>query len=393
MKLENIINKQHFVDTRVGLDWLPPKSVQCIVTSPPYYSKRDYGVDGQIGLEDTPELFLREMMNVFRKCYRVLKDDGLMFVNIGDGWWGGKGKNGQESRASMEKRFKAGRSMNKPYQNIGTTTRPVDRTHPGYKAKDLVSIPWRMALAAKGIISLPGKDLLYWTEQLTIAIDKQDWPLVGMCRDNIRSRAMLECIIDQSWYLRNDIIWAKPNVQPESAADRFTCMHEYVFMFSKSRKYKFNAKAIAEPSSENTHARLSKASTKLIDEGHEYLTQRKGAAEYKPGVRPKANKAFESAISGSPSSDMRNARDVWIINTEGSVGGHTATYPESLPAICMLAATDPGDLVCDPFSGEGTTLIVAKKLKRSFIGFELNPKDCKTYEVRHHNNFAMGIIS
>jgi DNA modification methylase len=248
---------------------LPGGSVQCVVTSPPYWGLRDYGHAGQIGLEPTVGEYVEKMVAVFREVRRVLRDDGTLWLNLGDSYTSGGNTTRDPGKSKKHPAF-AG-DDNKMKRN-----RPA--TPEGLKPKDLVGIPWRVAFALQ----------------------------------------------DDGWYLRQDIIWHKPNPIPESVQDRCTKAHEYVFLMSKSERYFYNKDAVAE-------------------------------------------KAI--GVAGG-----RNRRSVWTIPSEPYYGVHFATFPTELPRTCILASTRPGDTVLDPFMGSGTTLQVALELGRSAIGIELNEK-------------------
>ena len=273
-------------DVRQKLKELPDKSVHCCVTSPPYFGLRDYGEDGQIGLEDTPEQFVANMIEVFREVWRVLRDDGTLWLNLGDSYSGsGKG----------------------PAGNLGAThnERWLEHKHSaivpnGLKPKDLIGIPWRVAFALQA----------------------------------------------DGWYLRQDIIWHKPNPMPESVTDRCTKSHEYIFLLSKSRQYYFDNEAIKEPAKYAGDDRGSRTDN------------RRGT--------------IMNSISGV-TAETRNKRDVWTVTTRPFKGAHFATFPPQLIEPCILAGCPPDGTVLDPFFGAGTTGLVAQQHGRNWIGCELNP--------------------
>ncbi|MDH5517601.1 MAG: site-specific DNA-methyltransferase [Gammaproteobacteria bacterium] len=247
-------------DTRDLIKSLPDNSVQCVITSPPYWGVRDYGVENQIGAEPDIKDYIKDLVEVFSEVRRVLKDDGTFWLNIANTYTSGGRKWRQKD------------SKNK---NRGMSYRPP--TPEGLKKKDLIGVAWMLAM---------------------------------------------ECQ-KEGWYLRNDIIWHKPNCQPESVRDRLTVSHEYVFMFTKSEKYLFNQQAIKEPTADGK--------------------------------------------------STRNKRTVWSVNTEPFPDAHFAVFPPSLIEPCMLSGTNEGDTVLDPFFGAGTVGLVAKSLNRKCIGLELNP--------------------
>lgn len=246
-------------DSLKVLGKLPSNSVQCVVTSPPYWGLRDYNIEGQIGLEKHLDSFISKLVLVFSELRRVLTDDGTFWLNIGDGYTSGNRK----WRAPDKKN--SARAMN---------VRP--ETPMGLKPKDLMGIPWRLAFALQ----------------------------------------------EDGWFLRNDIIWHKPNAMPESVKDRPTRCHEYLFMFTKSEHYYYDYEASKE----------------IIEGG------------------------------------TRNRRSVWSINTKGFSGAHFATFPRELVAPCITCSSRSGDYILDPFFGSGTVGVVAQDLGRHFVGIELNPE-------------------
>jgi DNA modification methylase len=274
--------------------------VQTCVTSPPYFGLRDYGHEGQIGLEGTPEQFIAKLVEVFRCVRDVLTDDGTLWVNIGDSYIskatgsGGKGASlmsgGRATRDAADKR-------------------PDKKPHGDLKEKDLIGVPWMLALALRA----------------------------------------------DGWYLRQDIIWHKPNPMPESVTDRCTKSHEYLFLLSKGPRYHYNAAAVMEPVAASTVERLSQST----------LAQQAGSDRV-PGKTNGNMKAVGRT-------DVRNRRSVWSVATRPYKGAHFATFPPALIEPCILAGSRPGDIVLDPFMGSGTTAAVAIEHGRHFIGCELNP--------------------
>ncbi len=242
--------------TQEILPTLPTGFVQTVITSPPYWSLRDYSVPGQIGLEDDPDDFVASLVKIFKEVYRILRDDGIFWLNVGDSYTSG----GRTWRAPDKKN---------PVRAM--TTRPP--TPRGLKSKELVGVPWRLAFALQEV----------------------------------------------GWYLRADIIWNKPNCQPESVKDRPTRSHEYVFMLTKSEQYFYDN-------------------------------------------------------NGMRGANNRNLRTVWDINTEGFKEAHFATFPTQLVKQCLMLSTRPGDIVLDPFLGSGTVGAIAFENARPFIGIELNPE-------------------
>jgi DNA modification methylase len=311
----------HFLtgDVRERLTELPDASVQCCVTSPPYWGLRDYGIDGQLGLEPTPDAYVQSMVEVFRDVRRVLRDDGTLWMNIGDSY-AGSGPSGASYQSETTKRREAGNGMDgafrvsKKLAERGLSyanKKPV--APPGLKSKDLVGIPWRVAFALQA----------------------------------------------DGWYLRSDIIWNKPNPMPESVTDRPTKSHEYVFLLTKSARYYYDAEAIREEGKDWTTGGpgVGIKETQHYGVGNGGNAGLKGiAARYKTG---------EQAAG-------RNCRSVWTLTTQPYPDAHFATFPEALPERCITAGTKLGDTVLDPFAGSGTTGQVAVQLGRSFIGIELN---------------------
>lgn len=331
-------------DVRQRLSDIADGSVQCCVTSPPYWGLRDYGtgswdggdvncdhqgkpmatkaninrncgtgndvknatarefykdvcgkcgatrVDSQIGLEQTPDAYVAEMVAVFREVWRVLADDGVLWLNLGDSYASSTKSGG---RNDTEKMYGA------ESQQLSNHLKII--TKHGLKPKDLVGIPWRVAFALQA----------------------------------------------DGWYLRQDIIWAKPNPMPESVTDRCTKAHEYVFMLTKSARYYFDNRAIAEPA--------------------KYAGDDRGS---RGDSRRGTNMNSMSGTTG----ESRNKRDVWTITTKPFRGAHFAVMPEALVEPCVLASTRPNDLVLDPFTGSGTVAVVALKHGRNFVGVELNPE-------------------
>jgi DNA modification methylase len=282
-------------DVLQGLAVLPDQSVHCVVTSPPYWGLRDYGVAGQIGLEPTFQLYVSRMVEVFREVRRVLRDDGTLWVNLGDSY---AGHNLPGWRPGNE--TKNGGVSNK--NGVGYIA--------GLKPKDLLGIPWRVAFALQ----------------------------------------------DDGWYLRSDIIWAKPNPMPESVTDRPTKSHEYVFLLAKAERYYYDGEAIKEPASALTRSRGRGVTPKSAQEGS----------------RIKANSSFHAATRGVVTE--RNKRSVWTVATAPFSQAHFATFPPKLVEPMIKAGCPVGGTVLDPFCGAGTTLLVADRLQRNAIGIEINPE-------------------
>jgi len=282
----------HVGDVREGLAQLAEGSVQCCVTSPPYWGLRDYGVAGQIGLEDSPEAFVETMVDVFRAVRRVLREDGTCWVNLGDSYNAntGAGFNGNAKRPQEARETKLKNS--------------------GLRAKNLIGIPWRVAFALQA----------------------------------------------DGWFLRSDIIWHKPNPMPESVTDRPGKAHEYVFLLTKSARYFYDADAIRVRNGREADPEVYEQAETWSSGG---ITKHAGSDKSAPRL---------THPQGA------NARSVWTIPSQPFPGAHFATFPEELPTRCIKAGSRPGDLVLDPFTGAGTTALVAIGLGRRFVGCELNPK-------------------
>ena len=309
-------------DVREQLKQLADQSVNCVVTSPPYWGLRDYGNDGQIGLEQEPEDFINELVSVFREVKRVLRDDGTLWLNIGDSYSGsGKGTAGNLGKKHNERHLE-----HKTGGLIPTGTKP----------KDLVGIPWMLAFALRA----------------------------------------------DGWYLRQDIIWHKPNPMPESVRDRCTKAHEYIFLLSKSPKYYFDSEAMKEPAKypfDNRGARAdSRAGTSMNSVGGK-TGIRFGGNKYGDSDDPK-----HSTKSGNEyiATGTRNKRSVWSVTTRPFKGAHFATFPPALIEPCILAGCPEGGTVLDPFFGAGTTGLVAQRHNRKWIGCELNPEYAAIAQAR-----------
>lgn len=287
---------------------LPDGSADCIVTSPPYFGLRDYGNDGQYGLEASPSLYVARIRRLFSELHRVLADDGTLWLNIGDSY--SAGGNGGNAPEKQHNRVINGR-----------------KTTPGFAPKNLLGVPWRVAFALQ----------------------------------------------DDGWILRSDIIWSKRNCMPEAVTDRPTRTHEYVFLFTKSPRYWYDADAIREDSDPDQQAHNERYA-------REYSTHTARAAT--TGQPGNVNNA---GIHSRPGKPGRNARSVWTIAAQPFPAAHFATFPVTLPQRCILAGCKPGGTVLDPFSGSGTTGLAAQKTGRRYVGIDINP----TYHdlaLRHRLN-------
>jgi DNA modification methylase len=358
------------------LKTIPDQTVQCVVTSPPYYGLRDYGtakweevyycedckiikpisqlkngcpncgetmvpweckhsisnndadnkavfservsrgdrtvcgkcgairIDSQIGLEQTPDAYVAKLVEVFREVRRVLRDDGTLWLNLGDSY-----------TSTEQGTFNA--PSTKIHSGEASLARANYRPFTGLKPKDLIGIPWRVAFALQA----------------------------------------------DGWYLRQDIIWAKPNPMPESVKDRCTKSHEYIFLLTKNARYYYDAEAIKEPANYPDDDRKGRAK-----DNHKSMPD-----GLRNGLRP-GNYTYDMAY--------RNARDVWTITTKPYKEAHFATFPPEIPEKCIKAGSKPGDVIIDPFNGAGTTGMVAKQLGRDYIGIDLNPEYIAMSEKR-----------
>ena len=308
---ENIIINR---DCLLALRDLPDESVNCCVTSPPYYALRDYGMDAQIGREDSPEEYIRRLVLVFREVRRVLTHDGTLWLNIADTYCGTGNKGGY-----LDPKNPKGRNG----QGVSLARRASE-----CKQKDMIGIPWLLAFALRA----------------------------------------------DGWYLRSDIIWCKANPMPESCKDRPSRCYEHVFLLTKSKKYYYDALAIAEPIAEGTAARYKGGRSASSKYAEEIPGQ---------GKVQKLNAARAAGtITDADISPVRNARDVWHINTVPYKGGHFAAYPPKLAERCILAGCPRGGIVLDPFFGSGTTGLAAVKNDRRYIGIELNAEYCELAKER-----------
>lgn len=303
---------------------LEDKSIHTCVTSPPYYGLRDYGNEAQIGLEETPEEYVQKMVEVFREVKRVLRDDGTLWLNIGDSYNGSGGAGGDYNKGGL----KEGQPKY-PGRNI-----------PSLKPKDLIGIPWMLAFALRA----------------------------------------------DGWYLRQDIIWHKPNSMPESVKDRCTKAHEYIFLLSKSSQYFYDHEVIKEPLAAASIGRAERKQS-LMDRAGVGTIGKQASG----GFNPKHGYAgLALGRNGKTGYDLdsgsRNKRSVWTITTKPFKGAHFATFPPDLIEPCILAGSPIGGTVLDPFGGSGTTACVAIEHGRSAVLCELNPDYVVLAEQRIENH-------
>jgi DNA modification methylase len=361
-------------NAREVLAELPADSVQCCVTSPPYWGLRDYGAAGQIGLEAEYPAYVRALADVFRELRRVLRPDGTLWLNLGDSYATGAGKVGEcpgggeqgekwkgyrgDRPASGKHGAWEGKHPGRLKQNglntnsgaaMGPEIQPNRMPQPGLKAKDLCGIPWRVAFALQ----------------------------------------------EDGWYLRSDIIWHKPNPMPESTKDRPTKTHEYLFLMSRSRKYYYNAAAIAEKATGGAHDRGEAipgpkslySPNGFVRDRNQYSDRPKSrdnfARDTKEADVPGAScRQHRSERTPTFATGRRNKRSVWTIPTQAFPEAHFATFPEDLVTPCILAGSPPGGLIIDPFSGAGTVGVVARRNGNPYIGIELNPEYCEMQKRR-----------
>lgn len=299
---------------------LPNESVHCVVTSPPYYGLRDYGVEGQIGLEETPEQYVKKMVEVFKEVRRVLRSDGTLWLNLGDSY-AGSGKGAWKNKKIQKEVY------------IPDPDSPqclMNKVPIGLKPKDLMGIPWRVAFAFQ----------------------------------------------EDGWWLRQDIIYSKPNPMPESVADRCTKSHEYIFLLSKSEKYYYDQESIKEPASYSTEERKSRSrdgNKRLIGNGVNAIHPKKSDKQRGHSRRHAGfNERWDHMTREEQCSGMRNKRSVWTVATRPFPEAHFATFPEELIQPCILAGCPEGGIVLDPFGGSGTTAVVASSFSRNSVLIELN---------------------
>jgi|JI9StandDraft_1071089.scaffolds.fasta_scaffold15706_10 DNA modification methylase len=326
-------------DCRDVLRTLADESVHCCVTSPPYFGLRDYGNAAQIGLEPTPAEFVAQLVEVFREVRRVLRNDGTLWLNLGDSYAGYHGNKNSAMPTSATNGWTNGTNEN---ERTSTANRN------GLKSKDLIGIPWRVAFALQA----------------------------------------------DGWYLRQDIIWAKPNPMPESVRDRCTKAHEYVFLLSKSERYFYDLEAMQEPATaEHLAGNKSHKAQTAYEAGDERLRTKAGLTAYCERQRSKRDsfkrddskraEVIPGQTVGTHRADReesaydtatRNKRSVWTIATKPFSEAHFATMAPELAETCIKAGCPEGGTVLDPFGGAGTTGLVADQLQRHAVLCELNPE-------------------
>lgn len=344
-----IINHTYNIDFEKGAALLDDGSVNTIVTSPPYYGLRDYGVAGQLGLEASPEEFIARMVRGFAAYRTKLRDDGTLWIVIGDSYAGSH--KGGANYPENARKYK--QSTNKGTLSKATSINTIGGS---IKAKDLIGIPWMLAFALRA----------------------------------------------DGWYLRQDIIWHKPNPMPESVKDRCTKSHEYVFLFSKSDKYYFDHEAIQTDAKDPADDLRRMCNVNPDHKSHPGKMQnglRSGKAIIGGRKRQQANNSLNvndpmfrhNSYREYEYNGRANKRSVWSVPTKPLKEAHFATYPEELIVDCIKAGCPEGGIVLDPFHGSGTTGIVANKLNRNYIGMELNPEYIWIEQRRRYRE--LGIFS
>jgi len=330
------MNKVFFGDCRDTMRDLMARGVkvQMCVTSPPYFGLRDYGHPGQLGLEATPAEYVAAMVEVFALVQELLADDGVLWLNLGDSYAANRSY-------KVDSTLMNGDATNKAQAGDGRGMKAADF---GLKPKDLIGIPWRVAFALQAA----------------------------------------------GWYLRQDIIWHKPNPMPESVTDRCTKAHEYLFLLSKSERYYFDARTIAQPIAESSKERLAQPNLPnqagsdrvpgKTNGNMKTVGPRFGGNKYGDDDREESRTKSGNEYTGGDG--LANRRSVWTVPTVHYSGAHFATFPPALIEPCILAGSRPGDLVLDPFMGSGTTAQVAQALGRQWIGCELNPEYAPLQQAR-----------
>jgi len=387
----------HIGDCRDILPTLPAESVQCCVTSPPYFGLRDYGVDGQMGLEPTPDEFIDGMVAVFREVRRILKPDGTLWLNIGDSYAQGHGGSSTMGGGVNLRKAARGAHESKAREGIDVAgwsnrDKSIRNIVPGTKPKDLMGIPWMFAFAlrADGAASPAHmRDIERIIAAVTDSYDSRaEWPdrlaaeVERLEREHIDANR-------GGWYLRQDIIWAKPNPMPESVTDRCTKAHEYLFLLSKSPRYYFDAEAISEEANLTGKGNANGFRGGAYCGGSAFENGGQGGKRTQSGNSSRYSFARETKQSAGEHgqkpqhrpdredveySGRRNKRSVWTVATQPFREAHFATFPPALIQPCILAGSRPGDVVLDPFLGAGTTALVCEQLGRQWVGCELNPE-------------------
>jgi len=337
------INKIICGDALTELKKLPDNSIDCCVTSPPYYRLRDYNIDGQIGLEETPAMYVHKLVNIFSEVRRVLKTQGTIWLNLGDSYAGSM--RGEGGTYELSKKQNSNRGS-----HFGKDKGEKHKFNCGCKPKDLIGIPWMVAFALR----------------------------------------------DSGWWLRQDIIWHKPSPMPESVTDRCTKSHEYIFLLAKSQRYYYDADAIMEIATgyDGRKDTLFKGGKKYKGFNQQTMLSR-GYERWRfknlqyDGQKPDTLHLRGAEGMPEPQYPVRNKRSVWTVNAKPFKEAHFATFPEELIVDMIKAGCPENGIVLDPFMGAGTTAVVARKLNRNYLGIELNPEYIKITERRLYIELGM----
>ncbi len=329
---DDILNQIVIGDCVEVMRDIPDNTVHMCVTSPPYWGKRDYQSDGdsipgQLGLEDTPEEYIRQMERVFREVHRVLRPDGTLWLNTADTYSNQKGKSGAVDPARQAHRYAAKQSLNVAATTLGTKgmTTPANRAHPTLQQKDMIGVPWRTAFALQGHAVIGCPTIHEWAEWLAEARSLQDWEMVEWVEKRIRLWDYTESLKACGWRLRQDIIWNKPNPRPESMADRCTTSFEYLFLLTKSKHYFCDMEAIKELA----------VNEKMP--GHNMTDTRETYGDMSGGNSGLRDLWRKYNDEGLPT--YRNKHSVWTIVPEPYGGAHFAVFPSKLVEPCILAGT------------------------------------------------------
>jgi DNA modification methylase len=326
-------NKIYNENCLTGLKKLPENSIDCCITSPPYFGLRDYGTAEQIGLEETPELFVAAMVEVFTEVKRVLKNDGTLWLNLGDSYAANRSYQVPHEIRGSKMAADAG----------GVNGRGMKSSDYGLKAKDLIGIPWMVAFALRS----------------------------------------------SGWYLRQDIIWNKPNPMPESVTDRCTKSHEYIFLMSKSAKYYYDNDSIK---TDATYSSIQRTNQDLENQkGSDRVPGKTNGNMKAISTFGNRNGQLNKLHSGNEYFPLEkaNKRSVWTVTTKPFSEAHFATFPQDLIVDMVKAGCPEDGIILDPFMGAGTTAVVARKLNRNYVGFELNTAYIKIAENRLRNELGM----
>lgn len=331
-------NVVHCGDALATLCEMPDRSVNCVVTSPPYFGLRDYGVDGQIGLEPTHAEYVARMVAVFREVRRVLRDDGTLWLNLGDSYARSAvgRKDDMTSKVSTFSKERVAKVGYGTHAYAGEAVEGAHRRRSGDASsrKQMLGIPWRVAFALQ----------------------------------------------DDGWILRSDIIWNKPSCMPESVKDRPTRSHEYVFLFAKSERYWYDADAIKE-----------KIDTRQLERNQKY-SKPYAAFDDRASVSGQPGNVNNKGVHSRGMNETRNARTVWTLSTEPTPFAHFATMPQKLVRRCIVAGCLSGGVVLDPFFGSGTTGLVARQEGRRYIGIELNPEYVALAQKRLADDYTLPML-